>query len=473
MKVRYNFIIAIAAVMMLLLPGTQFFAASDKADKIMQSMSAKKYSKFMEQMVKLKKTTPDIRRIPTEQELEYDRYSMEYLLKLTLRGQKITELDNYESIKNFKIPSYSGVTKLSKDIDNIPNYFFAKSTKLRELCIPSNIKIIGKGAFFWVLSLEKVTIPESIKTIEKGAFFSCRCLREVELTEGLKSIGDRAFKNCEMLKKIEIPSSVESIASNAFENCYNLKCLAFKEGRKSINEYAFQSLNLEEIHIPSSMESCKLGSDCKKIVLMDKTKRVHKDITSKCSNLEEIILPDSVKYIDNNAFNGDKKLKNINLPENLLSIGSNSFKGCQSLSEVVIPYRVRKIGKSAFSDCSNLERVKIPKRFEKKLGDIFDNCKSLKEIVLYDENNVETQFPIEKISGKIKAKLIDGEDYTSNNVDDSVTTEEIDPETLLNEICELNNPTISLPDDMISNPTMENTNCTYNMNNLIAEPIEY
>ena len=406
MKVRYNFIIAIAAVMMmLLLPSTQVFAEPNDVSKMMHSLSAKNRHKFMKQVFELRKTKPSKYYPFADYELEYKRYSMEDLLKLAVKGKKITELDNYEKVKKFVIRPKYDFPELPKDIDNIPSYFFAKCYTLgvREFCVPSNIKRIGKGAFFGSNCLFKVIVPGSVTAIEKGAFFNCSYLREVKLMEGLKVISDRAFESCRLLEEIEIPASVESIGNEAFDNCCKLKRVILNEGIKRIGNHAFGSVELEELIIPSTVENVGHNPwDCKKLILTDGIERVHKNMTRLCSSLKEIELPDSIKYIDDEAFKWHKDLKDINFHENLVSIGTASFEGCSSLKEVVIPSSTIEIGNGAFTSCDNLERVKIPKRFEKRLGDIFYNCENIKEITLYDGNGPKKVIRSKKIRNIIK-----------------------------------------------------------------------
>ena len=448
MKVRYNFIIAIAAVMMLLLPSANFFAEPSCVPKMTQSISDRKYRKAVKKISKLVRNTPERKLEPIVYELEYEKYSIDYLLKLAKEGKRITAIDNYKEIKNIRIPRNTKVPTLPKNINDIPKYFFANCSKLKSFCIPDNIKKIETGAFWLNMELEEVTIPGSVKSIEKGAFYYCTSLKKVKLEEGLKSIGNKAFERCEYLEEIEIPSTVESIGDNAFYGCKRLEKLILKNGLKSIGDHAFDSVKLEEIVIPSTIEYVGCGQwNCKKLVLMDGIERLHKYMTGPCYDLEEIELPCSIKYIDDNTFNYFENLKNINFPKSLIIIGKASFEDCLSLKKVVIPDSVIEIGERAFAGCDNLERVKIPKRFEERLGDIFDNCKNLKEITLYDKNNIETQIPVEKVNDIIKVKV-----PKSYNVNDSF---------------------MDFSKYIVDTPTNEDTSFMNDINNLMAEMIEY
>ena len=390
MKFKYNFIIS--ATILMLLTGTHFFATSECVTGTEEPIAIEHQRKLIEQVNKLSENMPYRDLKYADCGLEYEKYSDDYLLSIIKSGQNITELDNYEKVKRFLIYPKPHFPKLPKDIDKIPNYFFAKCfpRHRREFCIPSGIKSIGRGAFFRSDCLLKVEIPESVETIEKGAFLYCYYLNEVKLSEGLKSIGDRAFECCPNLVKIEIPSSVESIGDRAFCHCPSLEQVILKEGIKSIGDEAFDFTKIEELVIPSTIEHIgKMPWNCKKLVLMNGIERVRKNMTSSCYDLEEIELPDSIKYIDDNAFERKRNLKDIKFPENLTSIGTTCFEGCSSLKEVVIPESIIEIGREAFAECDNLEKVKIPKRFENRLDEIFNGCKSISEITLYDGKGTE------------------------------------------------------------------------------------
>ena len=70
------------------------------------------------------------------------------------------------------------------------------------------------------------------------------------------------------------------------------------------------------------------------------------------SNLKNVTLPSSLLTIGSNAFRGAKKLVNITLPDTLEEIQNSAFTMCSSLKYIEIPMSVTKFGSSVFSMCS-------------------------------------------------------------------------------------------------------------------------
>ena len=87
--------------------------------------------------------------------------------------------------------------------------------------IPSNVKIIGVGAFKNCISLTKITLPMGLTEIERSAFESCTGLTEIVIPEKVMSIGDSAFADCVNLKSVKMSKDVK-VGDSAFKNCTSL-----------------------------------------------------------------------------------------------------------------------------------------------------------------------------------------------------------------------------------------------------------
>lgn len=74
-----------------------------------------------------------------------------------------------------------------KGLPFIPKYFLAKSTEIKTLIIPENIKKIETTAF-WGSSLEVIELPESLEEIEPGAL-SASQIEQIHLGANIKSLG--------------------------------------------------------------------------------------------------------------------------------------------------------------------------------------------------------------------------------------------------------------------------------------------
>ena len=167
---------------------------------------------------------------------------------------------------------------------------FCNCLSLKNVIIPSSVKVIGENAFtnnniesFTVDSdnpnyrsidgilydkaltrliqcpgdkIGAVVIPSSVRNIDDAAFFRCLELTEVTLPSNLTSISYQTFYECSSLTKITIPSSVRSIGDYAFYDCKKLNNVTFEENSKlkSIGENAFSLCNtLTEITIPEGV----------------------------------------------------------------------------------------------------------------------------------------------------------------------------------------------------------------------------
>lgn len=158
-----------------------------------------------------------------------------------------TTLDNIITVgtsvpQNYKVASVTGNSgKYKKNVFmTITDKNTLKSkTKIIEIAIPPNVKVIGDWAFSHTpleniilhdnlkcitagmlsnTELEKITIPESVVHIEYGAFEDSK-LKEIELPQNLYSIGSFAF-NIPSLEKIIIHSNVEIMEENIFGKQY-------------------------------------------------------------------------------------------------------------------------------------------------------------------------------------------------------------------------------------------------------------
>ena len=78
---------------------------------------------------------------------------------------------------------------------------FAK-TNLSNMIIPSSVKVIGSGAFYWCSNLKKVIFMDGVETVGQMMFVECRELSYVSLPRTLKEIGMYAFQACKKLDKL-------------------------------------------------------------------------------------------------------------------------------------------------------------------------------------------------------------------------------------------------------------------------------
>ncbi|MBR3358605.1 MAG: leucine-rich repeat domain-containing protein [Solobacterium sp.] len=139
----------------------------------------------------------------------------------------------------------------------------------------------------------EIVLPERIKSIGPGVFSRDHGYGDVvrlTVPEGVTEIRSSAFEDSS-LEEISLPSTLETIGDMAFYGCRNLKSVIIPDGVREISDRAFKWSGLEEIH-----------------------------------------LPEKLSVIGREAFRSCKKLKKIDLPESdALRIGTGAFCGCVGL----------------------------------------------------------------------------------------------------------------------------------------------
>ena len=108
-------------------------------------------------------------------------------------------------------------------LESIPIRCFQSCTKLVNLTLPPNLKIIKGGALFNI-GVTHLDIPDSLTTIDDysyhGAIHSCKSLTSIEFgkNSNLTKIGTYAFLQA-ALKKIVLPKKLTTINTGAFAFC--------------------------------------------------------------------------------------------------------------------------------------------------------------------------------------------------------------------------------------------------------------
>lgn len=92
--------------------------------------------------------------------------------------------------------------------------------------IREEVERIGAYAFSHC-KLAQVSIPSNVKAIGKKAFYNSNTLKEVILMDGVVTIEDRAFSSCYNLNSVTLPGSLKTIGSYGFDDCTRLKTIKF------------------------------------------------------------------------------------------------------------------------------------------------------------------------------------------------------------------------------------------------------
>lgn len=284
------------------------------------------------------------------------------------------DIENLEKIvvdiSNENYSSTDGIL-YNKNKTELISYPIAK--KETEFVVPSEVKIISKGAFSKAAYLSKISLSSTVESIDDYSFDGCTELSEIVLPEGLKTIGRRAFAECSSLSQIIIPDSVEEIGIAAFYNSESLENITVGKGVKKISN--------------SSFTGTPWFSNQKGFVIIGDGVLIGYNGTE--TSLE---IPDNVKAIESLAF----------------YFSTTSF-GSPIIEEIFIPDSVTKLGADMFVLCTPPKTLHIPANVaEIEDGALEPNAyyDSLSEITL-DPNN--PNFTVDEkgvIFNKDKTKLL-------------------------------------------------------------------
>lgn len=279
-----------------------------------------------------------------------------------------------------------GIIKFNGDVTKLRRGIFSGSW-LKKVYLPSNLNIIGDGAFESCHRLEHITIPKGVTTISDEAFEFCG-LRDITLPKGVTMIGKAAFKHCRDLHSIIIPDSVTVIGEKAFSYCSSLNTVTIPNSVVTIeNSVFYECTSLCSVVISEGVTT--IGNwtfcDCKKltsVIIPNSITKIGESVFRCCESLTTVILPDSLDIIDDGAFMCCYGLKKIKIPDSVTSIGQSAFSCCRNLQSIIIPENVSQIGHAAFNDCNGLQRVVIGKgltyigsyAFKGCTGELFVKC---------------------------------------------------------------------------------------------------
>ncbi|MDR2781671.1 MAG: leucine-rich repeat domain-containing protein [Holosporaceae bacterium] len=147
-------------------------------------------------------------------------------------------------------------------LERIDDLAFVNSG-IRNIEIPSNLKVIGKNAFSGS-ALREIDIPSTVKKVDEFAFVHCEHLEKVRFLPNLSceergviepiklKLGHRSFWDCEKLSELHLSNRPCYIGSYAFSSSGLTVFSA--EARLSIGEQAFCAVNLDLVVVPNGSE---------------------------------------------------------------------------------------------------------------------------------------------------------------------------------------------------------------------------
>lgn len=246
---------------------------------------------------------------------------------------------------------------LPKSLETIAQDAFASCSKLRVVRqkkgkfvineeeaifdLPDGIKKIGAGAFQGCTSIEgKVKLPQKLPVIELLTFYRCGSITSIDMPSKLTQIGEEAFAECESIESCHFPKTLAKIDKMSFDSCTNLSDIKLNEGLLSIGECAFSECGLEQVELPSTVET--IGEAC----------------FADCKNMGSFKSSPKITTIPEDAFSGCTSLSSIELNNGLIAIKESAFQDCD-LSSINIPKTVKSIQADAFANSTGIKPLII------------------------------------------------------------------------------------------------------------------
>lgn len=258
---------------------------------------------------------------------------------------------DYEKIDNSKIliTGYSGtesnLTFTSfPEYDNpsvsieIDQYAFKGNTTIESIAFPSNVTMIGEGAFAGCVNLKTVGLSATkIDQIANETFDGCVNLIAItSLPDTVVSVGNFAFRNCTSLDAFTIGPNMTSIAGDAFEGCTGLIAMDVDGENEMFSTYkgavtysnngtVLTDVLSENEYTNGEMTATHFNPSCTEIA---------NGAFSGTRNITTVVLPSSITTIQAGAFD-NSSVTTITIPPSVTFIGSQSNWG---VLEVVYGY---------------------------------------------------------------------------------------------------------------------------------------
>ena len=135
---------------------------------------------------------------------------------------------------------------------NLSDYVLESKAELGELADAIREKSGAEGSLSVNQMTERVATLYPTSTL---AGLIDRSITEIEIPSGVTAIGMYAFQRCNSLTTVKFNEGLETLGSNCFSLCNSLKKIDLPHGVKYLNFAAFQNTPLNEISLPSTLET--------------------------------------------------------------------------------------------------------------------------------------------------------------------------------------------------------------------------
>lgn len=127
-------------------------------------------------------------------------------------------------------------------LDSVPERY-SSDLYIKEVTIPSNIKVIGTGAFANCYDLKEVIFKEGVDEIESRAFSSCESLVRLYFPDSLSQLNAEVFQDCSNLKEVSIGKNINYMGYYIFARCPKLHIIDYRGTSAEWQKVAKKSIN--------------------------------------------------------------------------------------------------------------------------------------------------------------------------------------------------------------------------------------
>lgn len=224
---------------------------------------------------------------------------------------------------------------------------------------------------------ESFAVPSDVLHLAEGSFNANSYIKEVTLPSDLKTIGKEAFFACQNLERfIYSGSSLSSIEENAFT--YTKFLTSGPDGEVTLGNWLVGYIG----EVPSSL------------IISENIKNSVAGIFQYKFGINSVVFPKDFENIPKDMFYGCSALTNIQLPQNLKTIGDYAFTSAgssvvnapslsRSEKSLVIPEGVTKIGMYAFAYSNVADKLVLPSTLESLENQAFNTNSNLQEVEMH------------------------------------------------------------------------------------------
>lgn len=259
--------------------------------------------------------------------------------------------EDNEYLVCYKYTQRSGFNSFSIDFHPktqiLANHILEYNPMLRQLNLPSTLKVIGKGNFNNVGMLETIDLEDNpYLTLVDGVLYNKDVTKLLLFPSALKN------------KKWMVPETLKEISENVNFGGSGVK-----------------------VYFPGTIEEwCKFNFRYNKNNPLISGTLNMKNPKGEYDVVTEMVIPNTVTYIGNYQFYGLSNLTKLTLPDSVVSIGYEAFTNNKELTEIKGGESVAYIMSSAFTNCEKLKEIPDFSNLINLEGGVFYNCTSLEEV---------------------------------------------------------------------------------------------